>query len=84
MLWLWFLKNSLEHPVLTFGLFYFRPLHASSLYFSFVSDPEAIHSFLLAMALFTSIIKPKIFQDSLSHRIFRRMHGVLNIDENKN
>ena len=35
-------------------------------------------------ALFSS---PKILQnflDSPSHRIFRRMHGVLNIDENKN
>jgi len=28
--------------------------------------------------------KTKIFQDFPSHRIFRRMHGVLNIDENKN
>ena len=27
--------------------------------------------------------KPKIFQDSPSHRIFKRIHGVLNIDENK-
>ena len=27
---------------------------------------------------------PKFFQDSPSHRIFRRMHGVLNIDKNKN
>ena len=35
-------------------------------------------------ALFTSYQKPKIFQDSPSHQIFRRMHGVLNIDENKN
>jgi len=26
----------------------------------------------------------KIFQDSSSHRIFGRMHGALNIDENKN
>ena len=26
----------------------------------------------------------KNFQDSRSHRIFGRMHGVLNIDENKN
>ena len=34
-------------------------------------------------ALFTSTQKPKIFQDSPSHRIFRHMHGVLNIDENK-
>ena len=35
-------------------------------------------------ALFSS---PKIlqnFSDSPSHRIFRRMHGVLNIEENKN
>ena len=28
--------------------------------------------------------KPKNFQDSSSHRIFRRMHGVLIIDKNKN
>ena len=34
-------------------------------------------------ALFTSSQKPKIFQDSPSHRIFRHMHGVLNIDKNK-
>ena len=34
-------------------------------------------------ALFTSTQKPKIFQDSPSHRIFRRMHEVLNIDGNK-
>jgi len=36
------------------------------------------------LALFSS---PKIlqnFSDSPSHRIFRHMHGVLNIDENKN
>jgi len=26
----------------------------------------------------------KNFQDSLSHQIFSRMHGALNIDENKN
>jgi len=26
----------------------------------------------------------KNFQDSLSHRIFSRMYGALNIDENKN
>jgi len=31
-------------------------------------------------ALFTSTQKLKIFQD----QIFRHMHGVLNIDENKN
>jgi len=28
--------------------------------------------------------KRKFFQDFLSHRIFRRMHRVLNINENKN
>ena len=28
--------------------------------------------------------KPKTLQDSPSHRIFRRMHRILNIDENKN
>ena len=27
---------------------------------------------------------PKIFQDSLSHRILQHMHEALNIDENKN
>jgi hypothetical protein len=35
-------------------------------------------------ALFTSTQKPKNFQDFSSHRIFRHMNGVLNIDENKN
>jgi len=35
-------------------------------------------------ALFTSMQKLKIFQDSPSHRIFIRMHKVLNIDKNKN
>ena len=28
--------------------------------------------------------KHKNFQNFPSHRIFKRMHGVLNIDENKN
>ena len=37
-----------------------------------------------AKALFTFNLKPKFFQDSPSYRIFRHMHGVLNIDENKN
>ena len=35
-------------------------------------------------ALFSSTQKTKIFQNSPSHRIFRRTYGVLNIDENKN
>ena len=35
-------------------------------------------------ALFTSTQKFKIFQNFSSHRIFKRMHKVLNIDENKN
>ena len=34
-------------------------------------------------ALFTSTPKPKIFQDFPSHRIFRHMHEVLNIDGKK-
>jgi hypothetical protein len=34
--------------------------------------------------LFTYFKKTKIFQDSPSPRIFRRMYEVLNIDENKN
>ena len=33
-------------------------------------------------ALFTSTLKSNFFQDSPSYRIFRRMHEVLNIDEN--
>jgi hypothetical protein len=36
------------------------------------------------LALFTSQKNLQNFSDSASHRIFRRMHGVLNIDENKN
>jgi len=39
---------------------------------------------VFSRALFSS---PKVlqnFSDSPSHRIFRRMHEVLNIDENKN
>jgi len=35
-------------------------------------------------ALFTSTQNPKTFQDSPSHQIFRHMHGVLNINKNKN
>jgi len=35
-------------------------------------------------ALFTSTQNPKTFQDSPSHRIFRRMHEVLNINKIKN
>jgi hypothetical protein len=34
--------------------------------------------------LFTSQKILQNFSHSPSHRIFRRMHGVLNIDENKN
>jgi len=37
-----------------------------------------------AEALFTSQKVLQNFSDSPSHRIFRRMHGVLNIDKNKN
>jgi len=33
-------------------------------------------------ALFTSTPKPKNFQDYSSHRIFSRMHGVLNKNKN--
>ena len=35
-------------------------------------------------ALFSSQKILQNFSDSPSHRIFRCMHGVLNIDENKN
>jgi hypothetical protein len=35
-------------------------------------------------AVFRSLKLPKILQDSLSHRIFRRMHGVLNVGKKNN
>jgi hypothetical protein len=35
-------------------------------------------------AVFTSFKIPKILQDSPSHRIFGRMHGVLNIGKKNN
>ena len=38
----------------------------------------------LVRALFTSQKILQNFSHSPLHRIFRRMHGVLNIDENKN
>jgi len=38
----------------------------------------------LFKALFSSQKILQNFSDFLSHRIFRHMHGVLNIDENKN
>jgi len=34
-------------------------------------------------ALFSSPQTPKTFQDSMSHRILRHMHGALNIDKTK-
>ena len=40
--------------------------------------------YLLSMALLTSILKSNFFKNFLSHRIFRHIHEVLNIDENKN
>ena len=39
---------------------------------------------LAIQALFSFPKILQIFSDSPSHRIFGRMHGVLNIDENKN
>jgi len=47
-------------------------------------DVSKIYELNSFKALFSS---PKIlqnFSDSPSHRIFRRMHEVLNIDKNKN
>jgi len=37
-----------------------------------------------SMALFSSLQKPKIFQDFMLYRIFRYMHEASNINENKN
>jgi len=38
----------------------------------------------LLEALFSSLQKPKKFQDSSSHRILRHMHKALNIGESNN
>jgi len=46
--------------------------------------PNILHGAFETRALFSSPQKPKSFQDSPSHRIFRHMHETLNIDENKN
>jgi len=48
---------------------------------------ENLENFLVfgwTKALFSSQKILQNFSDSPSHRIFRRMHEVLNIDENKN
>jgi hypothetical protein len=46
---------------------------------------DAHEGFILFIkALFSSSKILQNFSDSPSHRIFRRMHGVLNIDKNKN
>jgi len=41
-------------------------------------------SMLITKALFRYTQKPKTLQDSLSHRILRHMHEVLNIDKKNN
>jgi len=38
----------------------------------------------LKALFFNSTLKFKVFEDSPSHRIFKHMHRVLNIDKNKN
>jgi len=38
---------------------------------------------MITLPLWPCLVR-KIFQDSPSHRIFGRMHEVLNIDKNKN
>ena len=52
-------------------------------YYYFI-DCGAYRPFLIYLALFSSRKVLQNFSDSPSHRIFRRMHGVLNINENKN
>jgi len=44
----------------------------------------AVQLLRLLVALFSSQKILQNFSDSLSHRIFRHMHEVLNIDKNKN
>jgi hypothetical protein len=41
------------------------------------------YAFLSTRPCLPSLV-PKIFQDSLSHRILRHTHEALNIDKNKN
>jgi hypothetical protein len=51
------------------------------------ADDETIKGrsvFKYIKALFSSTKILQNFSDSPAHRIFRRMHEVLNIDENKN
>ena len=57
-------------------------MHALATYSSEVAASSLIS--LYARALFSSKNFAKFFLDSQSHQIFRHMHGVLNIDENKN
>jgi hypothetical protein len=47
-------------------------------------SPAASIDRIRIQALFSFSKILQNFSDSSSHRIFRRMHGVLNIDENKN
>ena len=52
----------------------------SSLRFSLLQKKTTAQS----MALFTSLRKPKTFQDSPSHQILKHTHEALDIDKNKN
>jgi hypothetical protein len=61
-----------------------RRLSEANQYNQFLKRQDRLILVFSFKALFTSTQKRKIFQDSPSHRIFRHMHGVLNIDENKN
>ena len=56
-------------------------LHACAVRFDVTKNMKNLAKFF---GMFTSTKKLKNFQDSPSHRIFRRMHGVLNVDKNKN
>jgi len=62
------------------GILNFRYIEAKSISKSFQNS--------LIILIFFARLRPclvrKNFQDSPSHRIFGRMHGALNIDENKN
>ena len=49
-----------------------------------IFEKSSVHILHEYKALFSSQKELQNFSDSPSHRIFRRMHGVLNIDENKN
>ena len=65
-------------------LLVFSPLFAAVRHITRGFGLAALLCFCVSRALFSFLKILQNFLDSPSHQIFRRMHGVLNIDENKN